>query len=116
MSQTLVPNVWPIGNVINIIFLDESQIKSFDDKQKATTNSDKGQGIYGEILARQIKNFMYCMVACIAYTFAFPSYDSILNESLSLFWWIILFFIFIIRDDCILLFVYSFCVHLFFNS
>ena len=86
-AQLLVPNMWPVGSLINIVTVDESKIKSFEEKIKTKKDSDKGEGLVGELLYRQLRVYIYLFVAYICYSFAFPSNESILNESISLKWW-----------------------------
>eukprot|EP01084_Bolivina_argentea_P002571 4758_1 len=116
-----VPNIWPIGNAINIILLDESQITPFDNNEMVTKNgnknnkSEKGEGLFGELISRQIKQCVYLLIGIFVYYTSFPSYNSIMNNN-SFKWWFKWSIIIILRDQFLMYSIYGFWHYLLYES
>ena len=96
----MLPNIWPLFNLINIIKLDSKNGKSVND----TDSYDW----YYELIVRHLRLSTYLFVAYIAYIFTFPSYSELENydnNTNKLQWWFKWGLIIFLRDE---IFTFSF--------
>ena len=107
----MLPNVWPIFNLINIIKLDEKKGKSVND----TDSYDW----YFELFVRHLRLSTYLFVAYVTYYFTFPSHSDLSNydsNDQKLFWWLKWAVIIILRDQIATNFFYGGWHYILFDS
>eukprot|EP01084_Bolivina_argentea_P301493 520158_1 len=115
---SLLPELWPITNITNIILLENSKIKPFNADSKAIKSdksTKKGRSTLNDELFRIFQGITYLFVAYVCYIFTFPVKSTIIEASTSNLFikWC---FIIILRDIFIVLIAYSSWHYILFHS